>query len=111
MRVVTAPVRVGVLGCGNVGAALVGLLIDEGDAIEARTGLRLEVARVAVRNMSKDRPVALAEGVLTNDAAAIVDDPTIDVVVEISSQPTLGEASQPSTSAGGIDIMVKVTSA
>ena len=79
----TAPVRVGVLGCGNVGAALVGLLIDEGDAIEARTGLRLEVARVAVRNMSKDRPVALAEGVLTNDAAAIVDDPTIDVVVEM----------------------------
>ena len=79
----TSPVRVGVLGCGNVGAALVGLLTTEGAAIEARTGLRLEVARVAVRNMSKERPVELAAGVLTNDAAAVVDDPDVDVVVEM----------------------------
>jgi homoserine dehydrogenase len=79
----TAPVRVGVLGCGNVGAALVALLTNEGDAIEARTGLRLEVARVAVRNVSKERPVILPDGVLTNDAAAVVDDPDIDVIVEM----------------------------
>jgi homoserine dehydrogenase len=80
---VTSPVRVGVLGCGNVGAALVGLLEREADAIEARTGLRLEVARVAVRNVSKERPVELADGVLTNDAAAVANDPEIDVVVEM----------------------------
>jgi homoserine dehydrogenase len=80
---VTSPVRVGVLGCGNVGAALVGLITTEADAIEARTGLRLEVARVAVRNMSKERPVELADGVLTNDAAAVVADPSIDVIVEM----------------------------
>ena len=79
----TNPVRVGVLGCGNVGAALVRLLTDEGDAIEARTGLRLEVARVAVRNVAKERPVSLADGVLTNDAADVVSDPAIDVVVEM----------------------------
>ncbi|MET0663958.1 MAG: homoserine dehydrogenase, partial [Acidimicrobiales bacterium] len=76
-------VRVGVLGCGNVGAALVGLIGAQGDVIEARTGLRLEVAKVAVRNMSRERPVELAEGVLTNDAGAVVDDPTIDLVVEV----------------------------
>jgi homoserine dehydrogenase len=80
---VTNPVRVGVLGCGNVGAALVGLLTDEADAIEGRTGLRLEVARVAVRNVSKERPVHLADGVFTNDAASVVNDPSIDVVVEV----------------------------
>ena len=83
MPAVTSPVRVGVLGCGNVGAALVGLLTDEATAIEARTGLRLEVARVAVRNVSKERPVHLADGVFTNDAAAVVHDPSIDVVVEV----------------------------
>jgi homoserine dehydrogenase len=80
---VTSPVRVGVLGCGNVGAALVGLIASEADAIEARTGLRLEVARVAVRNVSKERSVELADGVLTNDAADVVHDPSIDVVVEM----------------------------
>ncbi|HYD10680.1 MAG TPA: homoserine dehydrogenase [Acidimicrobiales bacterium] len=79
----TTPVRVGVLGCGNVGAALVGLLTDEGKAIEARTGLRLEVVKVAVRNLAKERPVELPDGVLTNDAAAVVADPDVDVVVEM----------------------------
>ena len=76
-------VRVGVLGCGNVGAALVGLIAEQADAIEARTGLRLQVARVAVRNVSKDRPVELPEGCLTHDAAGVVADPGIDVVVEM----------------------------
>ena len=76
-------VRIGVLGCGNVGAALVGLIDAQGDMIEARTGLRLEVAKVAVRNMSRERPVELADGVLTNDAMAVVDDPSIDLVVEV----------------------------
>jgi homoserine dehydrogenase len=77
------PVRVGILGCGNVGAALVQLIGEQQAAIEARTGLRLEVARVAVRNLAKERSVALAEPVLTHDAEAIVHDPAIDVVVEV----------------------------
>jgi homoserine dehydrogenase len=76
-------VRVGVLGCGNVGAALVELLQRQGDEIEARTGLRLEVTRVAVRSSSRERPVELAEGVLTTDAAGVVKDPEVDVVVEM----------------------------
>ena len=76
-------VRIGVLGCGNVGAALVGLIGAQGDMIAARTGLRLEVAKVAVRNMSREREVELADGVLTNDAASVVDDPTVDLVVEV----------------------------
>ena len=75
--------RVGVLGCGNVGAALVGLIGAQGDMIEARTGLRLEVAKVAVRNMSRERPVELAEGCSPTTPAAVVDDPTIDLVVEV----------------------------
>jgi homoserine dehydrogenase len=75
--------RVGVLGCGNVGAALVGLVAGSADAVEARTGLRLEVTRVAVRNVAKERPVALAPGVLTRDAAAVVVDPGVHVVVEV----------------------------
>jgi homoserine dehydrogenase len=80
---VTKPVRVGVLGCGNVGAALVAQMTAEADTIEARTGIRLEVARVAVRNVSKERPVVLADGVLTNDAAEVVNDKDIDVIVEM----------------------------
>ena len=53
------------------------------DDIARRTGLRLEVTRVAVRSLSRERPVDLADGVLTRDAAAVVDDPDVDVVVEV----------------------------
>ena len=76
-------VRIGVLGCGNVGAALVQLVTRQADAIAARTGVRLEVTRVAVRNLSREREVDLDEGVLTRDAHAVVTDPNIDLVVEV----------------------------
>ena len=77
------PVRVGVLGCGNVGGALVGLLAAQGDAIEARTGVRLQVVRVAVRDLAKPRPAGLDPALLTDDADGLVADPDIDLVVEL----------------------------
>ena len=75
--------RIGLLGCGNVGAPLVELIRRRRDDIAARTGLRLEVARVAVRSLAKERPVELPDDVLTLDAAGLVVDPDIDVVVEV----------------------------
>jgi homoserine dehydrogenase len=76
-------VRIGVLGCGNVGAAFVQLVAKQADAIEARTGIRLEVTRVAVRNLSRERDVEVAEGVLVRDAQSVVDDPNVDLIVEL----------------------------
>ena len=76
-------VRVGLLGCGNVGGALVPLVRAQRDAIAARTGLELMVTSVAVRNISRDRGVDLGDANLTNDAMAVVSDPDIDVIVEV----------------------------
>lgn len=75
--------RVGVLGCGNVGAALVQLIEQRGTEIAARTGITLEVSRVAVRSLTRTRPIHLGEDVLTRDAAEVVADPDIDVIVEV----------------------------
>jgi homoserine dehydrogenase len=76
-------VRVGLLGCGNVGAALVKVLESNADLITQRAGVRIEVTRVAVHNLAKERDVDLAPGVLTNDADSVVGDPNVDVVVEV----------------------------
>jgi homoserine dehydrogenase len=76
-------VRVGLLGCGNVGTPLVELIRSQGPTVEGRTGLRLEVSRVAVRDPAKPRPVSLPSEVLTTDARSVVEDPEIDVVVEL----------------------------
>ncbi|MDA3020946.1 MAG: homoserine dehydrogenase, partial [Actinomycetota bacterium] len=69
--------------CGNVGAAFVRLIEQQGATIQLRTGIRLEVVSVAVRNMSRDRDVRLSEGLLTRDAHAVVSDPSIDLIVEV----------------------------
>ncbi len=79
---VSSPVRVGVLGCGTVGGSLIQLIRDGAADIAERTGVQLEVARVAVRNLSAERSVELPEGMLTRDAHGLVTDPEIDVVVE-----------------------------
>ncbi len=76
-------IRIGLLGCGNVGGALVPLVEQQADAVEARTGLRLEIAKIAVRNLAKDRGVAIPEGMLTRDAHEVVADPDIDLIVEV----------------------------
>src|SRR5215475_14342270 len=76
-------VRVGLLGCGHVGSALVRLIDENADVIESRAGVRIEVARVAVRNLARERDVALPAGRFTRDAEEIVADPEIDVVVEV----------------------------
>jgi homoserine dehydrogenase len=76
-------VTLGLLGCGNVGAALCRLLERDGDAIAARTGVRLRLGRVAVRSLSKPRDVTLPDGVLVTDGAAVVADPEVDLVVEL----------------------------
>jgi homoserine dehydrogenase len=76
-------VRVGVLGCGNVGAALIGLVAAQAKEIEARTGVQLEITRVAVRNLSRHRDVELDPAMLTRDTEGVVTDPDIDLVVEV----------------------------
>lgn len=76
-------IRVGLLGCGNVGAPLVRLIAEHDAIIRSRAGIGLEVTRVAVRNVSRDRGLELADGVLTNDAESVVRADDVDVVVEL----------------------------
>jgi homoserine dehydrogenase len=75
-------VRLGVIGHGTVGAAFVRLVKQQSDTIAARSGVRLEVARVAVRNIDAHAGSIAAE-VMTTDAEFVVNDPTVDLVVEL----------------------------
>ena len=75
-------VRIGVIGHGTVGAAFVKLVKQQSDTIAARSGVRLEIARVAVRNTAAHAG-SLAADVLTQDADFVVSDPTVDLVVEL----------------------------
>ncbi|MCB2222552.1 MAG: homoserine dehydrogenase [Actinobacteria bacterium] len=76
-------VGIGIVGAGTVGGTLVRRLIDEHDALEAKTGLDLEVRRVAVNDVAKERPFTVPDGVLTGRALDLADDPSVDLVVEV----------------------------
>ena len=75
-------VRVGLLGCGTVGGDVARILLTRTDEVEARAGLRIELVRVAVRDLAKPRGAHVPDELLTDDAKAVVTDPSIDVVVE-----------------------------
>ncbi len=75
-------IAVGLLGCGNVGAALVTLVDERRAEIASRTGITLDIRRIAVHATTKDRGVDVDPAIFTTDAATVVTDPDIDVVVE-----------------------------
>lgn len=76
-------VRIAVLGCGNVGAALVAVLQDRAADLAVQSGARLEVAGIAVSDPTRARPPHIPVDLLTADAAELVNDPAVDVVVEL----------------------------
>jgi homoserine dehydrogenase len=75
-------VRLGLIGCGTVGSAFAEQLLAREPLLARRLGARLHLARVAVRDTRRQRPVPRYS--LTDDAAEIASDPDIDVVVEAS---------------------------
>ena len=75
-------VRLGVLGHGVVGSAFVALVSQQSDNILARSGVRLEVAQVCIRDTKKKH--TLPKGaVLVSDPHALVQSSEVDVVVEL----------------------------
>jgi len=76
-------VGIGILGGGTVGGALLQYLINEQAAIVAKTGLELEVRRVAVRSLSKARAFPIPAGIITDQPEQLIDDPSVDLVVEV----------------------------
>ena len=74
-------VRVGILGYGTVGAALVQLLAERSESVAARTGISLCVTRAAVRDLTKKRS-GLDRRRFTTDPASVVAASDVDLVVE-----------------------------
>lgn len=76
-------IKVGLLGCGTVGGGVVQLLRANAEYIEARVGSPLEVATVLVRDPNKERVPELDRRRLTMAARDVLEDASIDVVVEV----------------------------
>ncbi|TVP79728.1 homoserine dehydrogenase [Thioalkalivibrio sp.] len=77
------PVRIGLLGLGTVGCGTVQVLARNGDEIARRAGRGIVVVAAAVRDLARERECDLDGVRLTDDPASVVDDPDVEVVVEL----------------------------
>ncbi|MDD2468280.1 MAG: homoserine dehydrogenase, partial [Desulfobulbus sp.] len=76
-------IKLGLLGCGTVGTGVVRLLQHNSSVIQEKLGAKLTLKRIAVRDTSKVRDIALAPGVVTDDFESVLADPEIAIIVEL----------------------------
>ncbi len=84
-------IGIGILGFGTVGAGVAEGLQKHGDLLAERVGLRLVIRKIADLDLDRDRGVTVDPSVLTRDAAAVVDDPSVQVVVELIGGTTVAK--------------------
>ncbi len=76
-------VKVGMLGLGTVGSGVYKILQSNASLIARKTGARIEVVKVLVRDTSKNRGLDIPEGILTDNPDDVLKDESVDIVVEV----------------------------
>jgi len=80
---VKSRIGVGIVGFGTVGTGVAKILLNSEALITRRVGVSIELVRVADLDITRDRGVALAPGVLTTDVKQVLTDPNVDIVIEL----------------------------
>ncbi|MBW2192531.1 MAG: homoserine dehydrogenase [Deltaproteobacteria bacterium] len=76
-------IAIGLLGCGTVGTGVARILIERKDLIRSRVGTNLILKYVADLDQTTDRGIQFDDGVFVTDAQKVVDDPDIDIIIEM----------------------------
>ena len=84
-------INIGVLGFGVVGTGVVKLLKEQKHLIESRIGAVLNLKSIADIDTDTDRGIDLGDTVLVPAAATVIDDPSIDIVVETIGGKTIAK--------------------
>lgn len=81
-------VNLGIIGGGTVGGGVYQAVGRNGALMASRLGIGLRVVGMAVRNLKKKRAVSIPRSILTTDWAAVVNNPKVDLVVELMGGTT-----------------------
>ncbi|ABY46342.1 homoserine dehydrogenase [Bacillus mycoides] len=76
-------IQVGLLGLGTVGSGVVRIITDHQERLIHQVGCPVKVTKVLVQNIEKEREVDVPSTLLTQDVNEILDNPNIDVVIEV----------------------------
>jgi homoserine dehydrogenase len=83
MSAAAAPLRIAILGCGNVGSEVVRLLDRHAGDLAQRVGAPLDIVGIAVRRPTRVRDLPVDPALFTADAAGLVARDDVDVVIEV----------------------------
>ena len=75
-------IKVGILGFGTVGAGVADGLIRHREVMAKRLGVDIVLKAIADLDITTDRGVKVPAGILTTDAASVIADPEVNIVVE-----------------------------
>lgn len=84
-------VNIGLIGLGTVGAGTLEILQRNSRDIAGRAGREIRVMRIAVNDLKKERTVDIGEITLTDDPMEVVDDPGVDIIVELIGGETVAK--------------------
>ncbi|HUU43951.1 MAG TPA: homoserine dehydrogenase, partial [Planctomycetota bacterium] len=76
-------VGVGLVGLGTVGTGVARILLEQGEALAERTGVRLQLRRIVDVDTTRSRDITLPEGMLTDDLDALLEDKAITCAAEL----------------------------
>lgn len=76
-------VKIGILGLGNVGTGVWKILNANKEEIKKRSGYDIEVGKILVRDINKDRGIDVPRGLLTENPEDVLKDDSIKIVVEL----------------------------
>ncbi|MDO4481398.1 MAG: homoserine dehydrogenase [Bacillota bacterium] len=76
-------VKVGLLGLGNVGKGTYTILTQNSEKISGLSNSKIEIAKILVSDVNKKRDIDVPKEILTTDAYEIINNPDIDVIVEL----------------------------
>jgi len=76
-------INVGLIGFGTIGAGVAKILFDNQEVIQKRLGASVRLAKIADLDIETDRGVPIDDGVLTTSVDDILDNPEIDIVIEL----------------------------
>ena len=76
-------IRVGLIGFGTIGAGVAKILNNNQEVIQKRLGASVSLVKIADLDIKTDRGIDIEEGVLTTSVEEVIDNPDIDIVVEL----------------------------
>lgn len=84
-------INVGIIGFGTVGTGTARILIENRNVIAERTGIQINLRRIADLDIKRDRGIRLPKGTLTVDASSLINDPDIQIIVELIGGTTVAK--------------------